>query len=208
MQDLIDSLPPLERLAASYAPVATRPLWIGYFALEQRLADAARDGRDAIMIQLRLAWWRDRLAEDATRWPKGEPLLAALGPWNAERAALSALVDGYEALHVGEEGAAPLDEARVGVMAALARVSHVSDGSRGAGRPRMARPGTARRFDPTPAARHAAAGRVARHGPARREWCAAWPVPARPAAGPDRPLILPNRYRFLYGMPRLQRKIT
>jgi phytoene synthase len=118
MQDLIDSLPPLERLAASYAPVATRPLWIGYFALEQRLADAARDGRDAIMIQLRLAWWRDRLAEDATRWPKGEPLLAALGPWNAERAALSALVDGYEALHVGEEGAAPLDEARVGVMAA------------------------------------------------------------------------------------------
>jgi phytoene synthase len=73
-------LPPLERLAASYAPVATRPLWIGYFALEQRLADAARDGRDAIMIQLRLAWWRDRLAEDATRWPKGEPLLAALGP--------------------------------------------------------------------------------------------------------------------------------
>lgn len=127
MQDLIDSLPPLERLAASYAPAAMRPLWIGYFALEQRLADAARDGRDAIMIQLRLAWWRDRLAEDATRWPKGEPLLAALGPWNAERAALSALVDGYEALHVGDEGAAPLDEARVGVMAALARLSHVSD---------------------------------------------------------------------------------
>jgi hypothetical protein len=39
MQDLIDGLPPLERLAA-VCPAATRPLWIGYFALEQRLADA------------------------------------------------------------------------------------------------------------------------------------------------------------------------
>jgi hypothetical protein len=29
-----------------------------------------------------------------------------------------------------------------------------------------------------------------------------------PAAGPDRPLILPNRYRFLYGMPCLQRNFT
>lgn len=128
MQDLIDGLPPLERLAASYAPVATRPLWIGYFALEQRLADAARDGRDAIMIQLRLAWWRDRLGEDVTHWPKGEPLLATLGPWNPARAALAALVDGYEALHVGEEGPGALDAARVGVMAALARLSDIADG--------------------------------------------------------------------------------
>jgi len=127
MQDLIDGLPPLERLAVSYAPVATRPLWIGYFALEQRLADAARDGRDAIMIQLRLAWWRDRLGEEAAQWPKGEPLLAALGPWNPERAALAALVDGYEALHVGDEGPAALDAARVGAMAALARLSGVED---------------------------------------------------------------------------------
>ncbi|WP_156306434.1 hypothetical protein [Novosphingobium sp. AAP1] len=127
MQDLIDGLPPLERLAASYAPAATRPLWIGYFALEQRLADAARDGRDAIMIQLRLAWWRDRLGEDAARWPKGEPLLAMLSPWNPARPALSALVDGYEALHVGEEGTAALDEARVGVMLALAGLSDIVD---------------------------------------------------------------------------------
>lgn len=127
MQDLIDGLPPLERLAASYAPAATRPLWIGYFALEQRLADAAREGRDGIMIQLRLAWWRDRLGEDAARWPKGEPLLAALGPWNSARDALAGLVDGYEALHVGEEGPAALDAARVGVMAALAQLSHVTD---------------------------------------------------------------------------------
>jgi phytoene synthase len=123
MHDLIDTLPPLERLAASYAPAATRPLWIGYFALEQRLADTARDGRDPIMVQLRLAWWRDRLGEDSAKWPKGEPLLAALGPWNPERAALVALVDGIEALHVGEKGPAERDVARVGIMAALARFS-------------------------------------------------------------------------------------
>lgn len=127
MNDLLESLPPLERLAASYAPAPLRPLWIGYFALEQRLADAAREGRDAIMIQLRLAWWRDRLGEASDRWPKGEPLLAALTPWNDERAALVALVDGIEALHVGEAGPRDLDLARVGVMAALGRLSRVAD---------------------------------------------------------------------------------
>ena len=43
------------------------------------------------MIQLRLAWWRDRLREPAADRPLGEPLLAILNAWDSETAALIAL---------------------------------------------------------------------------------------------------------------------
>jgi phytoene synthase len=92
------------------------------FRAEQRLADTARDGRDPIMATAPRLVARPP-GRGQRRWPKGEPLLAALGPWNAERAALVALVDGIEALHVGEKGPAERDAARVGIMAALARFS-------------------------------------------------------------------------------------
>lgn len=92
-------------------------------ALDHRLADAARPGRDAIMIQLRLAWWRDRLAEPADKWPRGEPLLGLLGAWDAERAALAALVDGFEAQVVGEDGGAAITSARAEAIVALTRLA-------------------------------------------------------------------------------------
>ncbi len=75
------------------------------------------------MIQLRLAWWRDRLAEPAADWPKGEPLLQVLTAWDSERAALSALVDGWEAQVVGEDGGQALQRARAGAIVALARMA-------------------------------------------------------------------------------------
>lgn len=104
-----------------------RPLWTGLLALDNRLGDAARPGRDAIMIQLRLAWWRDRLAEPAANWPRGEPLLGLLTAWDAERPALAALVDGVEAQGIGEDGGAALDDARAGAIVALARLAHVPE---------------------------------------------------------------------------------
>jgi phytoene synthase len=85
IMDLADQLAPLERFAVAYAPAAARAAWIGLFAFEQRLADTAKPGRDALMIQLRLAWWRDRMAQEAALWPRGEPLLAGLQVWDAER---------------------------------------------------------------------------------------------------------------------------
>lgn len=79
------------------------------------------------MVQLRLAWWRDRLAEPAARWPAGEPLLALLAAWDSERAALAALVDGREAQVVGEDGGALLDRARAGAIVALARMAGIGE---------------------------------------------------------------------------------
>ncbi|MCW1383494.1 hypothetical protein OLX02_11755 [Novosphingobium sp. KCTC 2891] len=120
-------LTPVERLAVAYAPAAVRDLWTGLLALEHRLADAAREGRDPIMIQLRLAWWRDRFDAPAVTWPKGEPLLALLAPWEAERTALRGLVDGWEAKNVGEDGGTELARTRVEALAALARLAGVAE---------------------------------------------------------------------------------
>lgn len=120
-----NALSPPERLAVAYAPRAFRPLWEGFLLLDQRLADAARAGRDPLMIQLRLAWWRDRFDSPASEWPAGEPLLALLKPWDDERAALRAMVDGWEARIVGEDGGAALGEARIAAVMALARLCHV-----------------------------------------------------------------------------------
>lgn len=120
-------LSPPERLAIAYAPRKLRPAWTGLLAFDHRLADAARPGRDAIMIQLRLAWWRDRLTEPAADWPRGEPLLGLLGAWDTERAALTALVDGWEAQVVGEDGGVALDCARAEAILALTRMAGLTE---------------------------------------------------------------------------------
>ena len=119
-------LTPPERLAIAYAPRALRDVWLGLLALDRRLADVARMAREPNMIQLRLAWWRDRLAEPAFARPRGEPLLALLAAWEGERAALGGLVDGWEARIVGEDGGVALDSARVGAILALMRIARIA----------------------------------------------------------------------------------
>jgi phytoene synthase len=121
-------LSPPERLAVLYAPRAAQALWEGFLLLDRRLGDAAREGRDPLMIQLRLAWWRDRFDQPAADWPQGEPLLAVLRAWDSERPVLRGLVDGWEALIVGEDGGAELGKARVEAIRALARMSAVDAG--------------------------------------------------------------------------------
>lgn len=116
------SLDPVERLALAYAESSARPAWEALHFFQHRLAEAARPGREPLMIQLRLSWWRDRLSEPAERWPKGEPLLARLQIWQPEAKALIGLVDGWEARIVGEDGGADLARAKIEAYEALARL--------------------------------------------------------------------------------------
>jgi phytoene synthase len=67
-------------------------------ALDARLAGIVRATHEPLLGQMRLAWWRDRLREDSTSWPAGEPVLAALAGWGAQANELVALVDGWEEL--------------------------------------------------------------------------------------------------------------
>ena len=66
-----------------------------------------------MLAQLRLSWWRESLGRDSAEWPAGEPLLVALRSWNGQHGALTALVDGWEAM----TGPAPLPTQALQAMA-------------------------------------------------------------------------------------------
>jgi len=89
---------PAIRLALAYARASNSPVFEALFALDRRLADAVRQASEPIIAQMKLAWWRDRFAQDRPEWPKGEPLLERLAGWDADVARLGMLVDGWEAL--------------------------------------------------------------------------------------------------------------
>lgn len=83
-----------------------------------------RAAREPMLAQIRLAWWRERLAGDPATWPRGEPVLAALAAWGQGASGLSRLVDGWEAL-LGEpplaaEAFATFGSGRAAAMAGLA----------------------------------------------------------------------------------------
>ncbi|HEY6868328.1 MAG TPA: squalene/phytoene synthase family protein, partial [Novosphingobium sp.] len=91
-------MPPLARLALAYAPARLRADWLAVLALDARLAKVVRQAREPMLAQIRLAWWRERLAADPAGWPRGEPVLAALAAWGEAAPRLVPLVDGWEAL--------------------------------------------------------------------------------------------------------------
>ena len=121
---LLDSLGPINRLALAYAPRSARPQLVALLALDLRLAGIVRNSREPMLAQLRLAWWREQLAGDTSRWPEGEPLLAALRSWEGRHSALMPLVDGWEAMTrtapLPEEAFVKLADARGAAFAALA----------------------------------------------------------------------------------------
>jgi phytoene synthase len=80
-----------------------------------------------MLAQIKLAWWRDQFSKNASQWPDGEPLLALLHAWDAERAALEHLVDGWEACGIANDGGVALRAARVEALLALARLSGEAD---------------------------------------------------------------------------------
>jgi len=117
-------LPPLARLALAYAPASTREDWLSLLLLDARLAGIVRAAREPMLAQLRLAWWRDRLAADPSGWPQGEPLLARIAAWGDRAKGLAALVDGWESLlgdaPLAQGALANFAQGRAGGLAALA----------------------------------------------------------------------------------------
>lgn len=121
---LIDGLSPLYRLALAYAPARAKAEWLTFLSLDTRLAGLLRQARDPVLAQIRLAWWREKLAQAPSERPRGEPLLARLADWPEGGATLGALVDGWEAL-LGEpplaaDALAAFGQGRAGAIAALA----------------------------------------------------------------------------------------
>ena len=96
--ELLESLPLAHRLALSYAPRHARDATLGLLALDARLASIVRTDGEAIIAQVKLAWWRERLAENPENWPIGEPLLAKIANAGMATGGLVSLVNGWEGL--------------------------------------------------------------------------------------------------------------
>lgn len=109
---IIETIPVEQRLALAYAPALNRDRWLAGFALDARLARIAGSSREAMLGQIRLAWWRDRLAEDVPTG--GEPLLSLIHASGSDRTVFSGLVDGWEVVLLDPEG---LDDAALLALA-------------------------------------------------------------------------------------------
>lgn len=128
-------MPPLpQSLAVNYAGAAHRDAWLALFALDAHLANLVRQATEPLLGQMRLAWWRDRLNEAPSNWPKGNPLLALIGKsWGPDADGLVHLVDGWEFMLV-EPPLAELDvtgfaKGRGQAVAALGKLIGADSGS-------------------------------------------------------------------------------
>lgn len=121
------ALPPPVMLALAYAPGRARPYWTALLELDRRLARIVSQASEPMLAQIRLAWWREMFGRPASDWPAGDPLLAQLAAWDAERAGLAALADGWEAM-VGDAplpatSFAALSDGRARALTGLAKLA-------------------------------------------------------------------------------------
>lgn len=119
------ALPPAERFALAYAPPRLRPRYEALLALDGALARLTAGAREPVLAQVKLAWWRDRIAGSGAA---GEhPVLAAVATdWSLALAPLIALIDAWEEVAVGNRDriavAKVLAASRSGAFAAAAEL--------------------------------------------------------------------------------------
>lgn len=93
---------PERRLALAYAPRDRRQALALLWALDERLGAIVAATREAMLGEIRLAWWRDALEALHEGAPAGEPLLEALAGIVREcalaPAELAKLAEGWSAL--------------------------------------------------------------------------------------------------------------
>jgi 15-cis-phytoene synthase len=73
-----DSLKPPQTLALAYARHDSRMFLELLLRFDVKLGSIIRNGKEPLIGQMRLAWWRDAIAKPAAMRPSGEPLLAVL----------------------------------------------------------------------------------------------------------------------------------
>lgn len=93
-------------LATQYAPAGLRPALFAVHALDLEFAKVAATTTDAMLGEIRLAWWRERLAGLDAGGVPAQPVLRALAdavlPRGVTGATLAGLEDGWLALAAGD----------------------------------------------------------------------------------------------------------
>lgn len=129
VQDLLEELPSAHRLALAYAPAASQQHLLAVFALDARLAKIVRKRNEAVLAQIRIAWWRETLRKKPEDWPKGDLVLTALRQWS-DVAPVSGLTDGWEFLLdeiLSPDAIRSFADGRASAMAGAARELGVVD---------------------------------------------------------------------------------
>lgn len=101
MIDPPDVLPPPLLLAITYAPPAIRSRLRWLLEFDLNLRTVLDRTKEPMIVQLRLAWWRDALKTEASKRPNGAPILAALATLEPDTALINAalvLTDAIEVL--------------------------------------------------------------------------------------------------------------
>lgn len=104
--DLVRSRDRDRWLATLYAPAAVRPALFALHALDLELAGVVASTTEAILGEIRLAWWRESLTKLDIAPPPAQPVLAALAaealPLGVRGQALEPLEDAFLALLLDE----------------------------------------------------------------------------------------------------------
>lgn len=121
MEDIEDLLNPPKRLAIAYAPRRFRDAFTLLLEIDARLAALVAKSSEPLIGQMKLAWWRDAIAAEPDRRPKGEPLFERLGAISglSLEPSLTMLVDAWESLLVDPAGDAGRTEFAKGRSAAI-----------------------------------------------------------------------------------------
>jgi phytoene synthase len=95
-------LDPERKLALAYVPLPRRAALEALWRLDVTLGSVLVSGREPLISQIRLAWWREALEKLDREAPPGEPLLEALArhvlPAGVRGAELAALEEGWAVL--------------------------------------------------------------------------------------------------------------
>lgn len=77
----LETLVPPKRLALSYANSSQKTALALLLIHDVKLGQILKNGKEPLIGQMRLQWWRDVIAKPAGERPSGEPLLAQLGEY-------------------------------------------------------------------------------------------------------------------------------
>lgn len=111
----------LQKLVFAYAKASERAVYEAVFALDSLCANIVATTSEALIGQMRLAWWRDVIIKDPVQRPAGHPLIATINalPDHIGNDALAELVNMWEAFLLADNRQAYLQQFCEGRAAAL-----------------------------------------------------------------------------------------
>ncbi len=78
MDDATPPEDPIIALILAYCPSAIRPAWAWLFTFQKRINDGVARVGEPVLGQMRIAWWRDRIADADTLSVQRDPILLEL----------------------------------------------------------------------------------------------------------------------------------